>query len=600
MSDLEAESLLSGREIEAKFILHNMEIADRWRGGTGFVPGFALGEVASVQEVDTYFDSTDFGLLRSGFTLRLRTRESNGIVRQVVGYKDIDFHTPRGVHSRIEVEERLEESLPVHRALHLEALPPRIAGPLSETLQSQKGKGGKRETLLTPIAQVQQTRHKMSVTRLRSGRAGGGRRSGDALAPLGELSVDDLHFLTPAALDNEKETRWVDAGVVCMVEVEIPAADRRSDLRTLAGKMQEMEGVESAELGKVQIALLTAAGARLEAITSGGGRAHTAEFCRAIWGTQLAAMLVNEAGVRKSDDIEYVHQMRVATRRARAAMRLYAGFFAEKNRAIRGFARALRTTGWLLGRVRDLDVAAERLRHFADEQSAGKRGSRKANGRPARRVAASIRRLEESRARAHADLVEWLDSKKYARFVARFARFCATPGRGVPSIQVEPGEAPLPVQLRHTLPSMVWSRFEAVRAFEPLFEGAQSGGAVPVETLHALRIECKYLRYHLEFAAPLLGEEGVALITAIKVLQEELGALNDAVVGGEIISVESEESERDAEPMSSQEPADDTMALWQTQQQETIAAMRGAIPHGFAAFVGAENRQRLASAVARL
>lgn len=629
MSDLETEKpekTLNGREIEAKFFLRNQEVAGHWRSGKGFVAGFALGESEASQEVDIYFDTADFGLLRRGFTLRLRNRERNGVAQQIVGYKDIDFHTPRGVHSRIEVEETLEAPLPIDRPLHLEALPQQIAGPLVESLKRQEGKRGKRATLLTPIARVQQTRHKMLVTRVRSGRSGGGRRANDAQAPLGELSIDDLCFSTPALHDDEKAVEWVDAGAFCMAEVEILAAARRNDLRTLAGKMQDVEGVESAELGKLQLAVLAAADARLDAITSSRGSlhpgtAHTAEFCRAIWGTQLAAMLVNEAGVRESDDIEYVHQMRVATRRARAAMRLYAGFFAEKNRAVQRFARALRTTGRLLGRVRDLDVAAERLQSFANEQDANKAGSRKK--KRTRGVDASIRTLEESRTRAHADLVEWLDSEKYARFVVRFAAFCATPGKGVASIKMKPGETPTPVQLRHTLPSMVWSRFEAVRAFEPLFEDAGSGGgAVPVETLHALRIECKYLRYHLEFAAPLLGEDGKALISAIKTLQEELGTLNDAVVGGGIISAKDiSDKDIDIEPVEASDLAgesvdadadgkmgsslpeatdDDTMALWHTQQQATIEAMRGAIPHGFAAFVGAVNRQRLANAVARL
>jgi hypothetical protein len=84
-----------------------------------------------------------------------------------------------------------------------------------------------------------------------------------------------------------------------------------------------------------------------------------AEACRMIFREQLTKMLLNEAGVRTSSDIEYVHKMRVATRRARVAERLYRGFFRKKR--MRRFAHNLRKTGRLLGAVRDLDVALERL-----------------------------------------------------------------------------------------------------------------------------------------------------------------------------------------------------------------------------------------------
>jgi hypothetical protein len=92
------------------------------------------------------------------------------------------------------------------------------------------------------------------------------------------------------------------------------------------------------------------------------------------------------------------------------------------------------------------------------------------------------------------------------------------------------------------------------------------------------------------------------LIAVIKTLQEELGALNDAVVGGKIIGTDEGEAASNA---SSSLPADeatanDTLSIWHLQQQATIEQMRGAIPHGFGAFVGPENRQRLANAVARL
>ena len=93
---------------------------------------------------------------------------------------------------------------------------------------------------------------------------------------------------------------------------------------------------------------------------------HMAEACRLIWREQLTQMVLNEAGVRFSSNPEYVHDMRVATRRARAAAKLYGDYF--KPKAIRRYLRYLRRTARLLGAVRDLDVAIGKLERFGGKK----------------------------------------------------------------------------------------------------------------------------------------------------------------------------------------------------------------------------------------
>jgi hypothetical protein len=75
-----------------------------------------------------------------------------------------------------------------------------------------------------------------------------------------------------------------------------------------------------------------------------------AEVCRIIWHEQFMQMLLNEAGRWYSPDPEYVHAARVAIRRARAAARIYQGYF--KPKAVRKH----------LKRLRDLDVAIAKLK----------------------------------------------------------------------------------------------------------------------------------------------------------------------------------------------------------------------------------------------
>ena len=119
-----------------------------------------------------------------------------------------------------------------------------------------------------------------------------------------------------------------------------------------------------------------------------------AEAGRRVFRFHLARMLAREAGTRSGKDPEDLHDMRVATRRMRAAWRVFGdGYRANRTRRLRG---RLRTLAGRLGAVRDLDVligaaegyrdglpaeAAERIRAAA-RRLAG--AARRGPGGPAR------------------------------------------------------------------------------------------------------------------------------------------------------------------------------------------------------------------------
>ena len=83
-------------------------------------------------------------------------------------------------------------------------------------------------------------------------------------------------------------------------------------------------------------------------------------------------------------------------------------------------------------------------------------------------------------------MLEYLDSPAYRRLVADFQAFLTTPGAG--ALPIEAG-VPTPYQVRHVAPRLIFTRYEAVRAYEPILDGA------PLTTYHALRIDFKRLRY---------------------------------------------------------------------------------------------------------
>ena len=296
-----------------------------------------------------------------------------------------------------------------------------------------------------------------------------------------------------------------------------------------------------------------------------------AEACRLVWRDQLTTMLLNEAGARFGDDPEFVHDMRVAIRRARAAVKLYGDYFRPK--AIRRIRKGLRRTAQALGAVRDLDVAILRLESFA--RPPGKNTD----------LLDTLAQWRAQRSAAHADLLAWLCSKRYERFLAEWYMFCTSTGAGVRTFALESGQAPTPFQVRHVMPSTILNRFEDVRAFETIFEA----GVAPLpETLHQLRIACKYLRYNLEFVRNLLGPRADALIEHLRRLQDDLGDLNDAVVSKRMLS---------GEPGAPLEPG---QMRYLRAQEKTIEKLRRKAGVDFAHFVAPTNRQRLALAIARI
>lgn len=80
--------------------------------------------------------------------------------------------------------------------------------------------------------------------------------------------------------------------------------------------------------------------------------------------TLVEALTGEIEGVRIAEDIEYVHRMRVATRRIRAALPLYRDCFSPKE--YRRWRREIRAITRALGEARDADVQIDYLRGFLD------------------------------------------------------------------------------------------------------------------------------------------------------------------------------------------------------------------------------------------
>ncbi len=236
-----------------------------------------------------------------------------------------------------------------------------------------------------------------------------------------------------------------------------------------------------------------------------------AEAGRKVLHFHFERMLFHEPGVRLGADIEHVHDMRVATRRMRSAFRLFAPFFDAKT--VRPLVRGLRRTAQALGAVRDLDVFREKAERFVAEH-------------PGLSLEPLFSTWQADYDAARQALLAELDSKRFARFVERFQTFISTPRMGAISVN---DNSALANQVRYVVPRLIYEHYERVRAYETVL------GEASLDTLHALRIDFKRLRYAVEFFAEVLGPEASLVIKEIKIMQDHLGDLNDARVALEML-----------------------------------------------------------------
>ena len=88
------------------------------------------------------------------------------------------------------------------------------------------------------------------------------------------------------------------------------------------------------------------------------GSLSAGEFAFRIMRVQFGIFLAHEPGTRIGEDPEELHDMRVATRRMRAAMKIFEGSLPVRTRSFRD---SLKWVAGALGDVRDLDVQLGRL-----------------------------------------------------------------------------------------------------------------------------------------------------------------------------------------------------------------------------------------------
>ena len=299
---------------------------------------------------------------------------------------------------------------------------------------------------------------------------------------------------------------------------------------------------------------------------------HIAEAGRKVMRFHLARMLAREAGTRAGVEPEELHAMRVATRRQRAAWRVFGSSF-RPGRTKR-YRNGLREIASRLGAVRDLDVLLEAADAYrADLPVAEQRG-----------LEPLLSDWREHRDDARVLLVRELDSDGYHRWVDDYRDFVRTEGAAV--LPVGPTQ---PHRVRDTTASRIWSAYEQVRGYEPVLRWAD------VETLHELRIAGKWLRYTLEFVREALGDDAAPLIARVTALQDHLGLMNDADVAASMARTFLVEHAGDLSPFEGA-----AIGRYLVSREREVARLRRTIGPSWRGVAGVTFRRTLGRVVAGL
>jgi deazaflavin-dependent oxidoreductase (nitroreductase family) len=216
---------------------------------------------------------------------------------------------------------------------------------------------------------------------------------------------------------------------------------------------------------------------------------------------QLTLLREHEPGARSGRDPEDVHDMRVATRRLRAALRSFEEVLPEERHFLYD---ELHWLGDALARVRDLDVQLERVHDLTDLESP--------SGREALDVLRATLTREHHQARL--ELRDVLDSERYRSMQMLGADLLTRPLAQRSEVTVGGAAG-----------ALVERQFRRFRKLARRISADSSAAE-----FHAVRKRARLLRYTVEFVSDAFPRSAPRFVRRLVTLQDVLGNHQDADV----------------------------------------------------------------------
>jgi CHAD domain-containing protein len=215
-------------------------------------------------------------------------------------------------------------------------------------------------------------------------------------------------------------------------------------------------------------------------------------------------------GIRKAEDIEFIHRARVATRRLRAGLNFFADCFPSER--LKTWRKEIRRLGCSLGEARDQDV---QIAFLCDLLSQLQELDYVAG--VARVLMRWERRREKLQPKVLRALRGLLDSRILREMLVATKKWRTDGDEDGPW---RPGPLLFDRAEEHIL-----SRLDDLRAFEPCLADPQDK-----PQHHAMRIAAKRLRYTVEVCRPTYAGRLDGVLEAIKQVQSLLGDIHDCDV----------------------------------------------------------------------
>ena len=326
-------------ELEWQFDALDLRPVERWLstfGTTLFEEDGERALTASAQPaqriVDSYLDTDDWRMARAGFAVRARRRGRDGEITLTA------TRTAAGdPRQQLEVTEKLSGH-------GVDALGPE--GPVGRRVHAVTGR--------RPLHPVLQARTRRRCFSLHVG-----------AEEAAEIVLDDTLLVVG---QGQRPMR--------LPRVEVVLRPQWAGaLRPIVAQFQASCGLQPATLSPFEAGLLALGvvipGPADLGTTDIGPDSTMGELAYAVLRRQLAVLRATEPGTRLGEDPEELHDMRVATRRLRAALDLFVDVLPVRARAFRA------ELGWLagvLGVVRDLDVQLQSHTAMTEPGQAGSLG----------------------------------------------------------------------------------------------------------------------------------------------------------------------------------------------------------------------------------
>lgn len=457
------------QEVEWQFDALDTRPVARWLESRSRRDGPAVAANETRDLTDTYFDTVDWRIHRAGYALRVRRKAGRGGGYEAT-MKSLDTGD-EGIRRRREISEPIQSG-------ETDALL-ETPGPVGVRLRALAG-----TVSLNPIFTVETNRSAYALSL-------NGARVGEVVLDNSEIPLED--GAEPARL--------------LRVEIEMEP-EVQDGIETFVEELSEACRLSPARASKYEAAIfargLTPPGALNLGPTTVDDSLTVGQAAFAVMREQFVTLRAHEPGARIGEDPEELHDMRVASRRLRAAIKVFGEALPVR---LRGMETEIKWLATALGEVRDLDVQLEQLEAWissADPEDREPLGELRGV-------------LEDRRKKARKAMFRALDSRRYARLVESLELLLR---RGPSPRSKAAGRPVLAIA-----PDLVRKRHHKVRK-----AGDRITQESPAEDYHDLRKKGKRLRYALEFLSGVHGKAVRDLIPPLKAMQDVLGDHQDAEV----------------------------------------------------------------------